>query len=131
MKKLLVSAFMLLFATSALADHLLRPSNALRDPLYGQNFSATELTFSPATAVASGATTPRYIQAVRLMCSATCYIGIAATAWDASATGRVNAASGLVLVGGETEYFADRGGSFIIVIGVSDAGILYVRTMTR
>lgn len=131
MRKLLVGVLALLFTTSAVAEPIYRPSDVIVPVLESTNFSATELSFTLGVAIATGASTSRFIEAVRLMCSAACYVGMAATSHEASIVARVNAASGLVLAANVPEYFLASGGDYIIVIGLAGSGTLFIRTMTR
>jgi len=136
MKKIIAAALLAMLAGSAAAQDIYRPAYGPLGSLLGTDglsFHATQPAFTVGTPVVTGATIAQFVDAIRVMCSASCFVALSATNFTSgeSATWTVNAASGLVLPANVPEYFLTNGGEYVVVVGVSASGTVYLRTMTR
>lgn len=110
-----------LWSFGAKADETYRPVQGY-DQQVDRTISLTDGVFT-----ASSATTARHIEAVRLSCSAACWIAVSAS----NGASMANFISGSHLPANGEITYRTNGGDYVIGIGDGGAVTVYVQELTR
>lgn len=117
-----------------LGEGLLRPVEAPPIGLFATGATGTlriqqTMVLNAATLTATSATTKKYINAVRLSCSSTCFVAVSAS----NGASMANFISGAILGGERTAtstVYRSTGGDYVIGIAEGTA-IVYIQELTR
>lgn len=125
-----IVAALLLVGVAQAEDRAYRPVLELPTG-YTLNRVTGAISFTAASITAMGATLAPFIEAVRLTCSAACFVTLSATDASSQSTELVHNISGSYLPTNVPVIYRSPGGEYVIVIGSGGSGTLYVQALSR
>ena len=111
-----------------LGEGLLRPMEPGAYKAAGGPRIATVLALTKGVLTATSVTTERHITAVRLSCSASCFVAVSAS----NGASMINFISGgLLSTVGDSIVYRSHGGDYVIGYSDGDGGSVYIQELTR
>ena len=125
-----IVAALLLAGVAQAEDRAYRPVLELPTG-YTLNRVTDALAFSVDSITAMAATLAPFIEAVRLTCSAACFVTLSATDASSQSGELIRNISGSYLPADVPVTYRSPGGEYVIVIGVGASGTVYVQALSR